>query len=95
VCLMSRVIVEGVSRQLTTSWRSANASPLSTELIRTALSPLFGEMGLSRVSRTKALASAFFDGVTLSSRSYAMTSAFKEADFAMNRGDEPGTWTWH
>lgn len=54
---------------LTTSDKSANASPLSTELMRTARSRMVGGAGWSRACRTRRRASAFLCGVTLSSRS--------------------------
>lgn len=54
---------------LTTSVKSPNASPLSTELIRTARSRIPGGAAWSIALRTSERASAFMCGVTLSSRS--------------------------
>lgn len=53
----------------TTSVRSPRASPLSTELIRTARSRIPCGAGSSSALRTRDRASAFLCGVTLSSRS--------------------------
>lgn len=75
----------------TTSTRSASASPLLTELMRTARSFMPVGMGWSIVLRIRVRASAFFVGVTLSSRSYATQSATRLRDLSSIRWEEPGT----
>lgn len=77
--------------KLTTSVKSPNASPLSTELIRTARSRIPSGAGWSSALRTSERASAFLCGVTLSSRSYATQSAVRERDLSIKRWEEPGT----
>lgn len=56
-------------RVLTTSIKSANASPLDTELIRTARSLIPSGCGWSIACLTSLRASSLREGVTLSSRS--------------------------
>lgn len=75
----------------TTSVRSSNAYPLSTEFMRTACSLMLGARSRDKMSTRLLRASAFLPGVTESSRSYAMVSTLIPRDFSRKRIDEPGT----
>lgn len=75
----------------TISFKSLNANPLSTELIRTARSRNPSGFFWSRALRTKERASSFLCGVTLSSRSYVTQSAVNERDLSRKRCEDPGT----
>lgn len=80
--------------ELTTSVRSLNASPLSTELMRTARSRIPDGTVWSIAFRTRLRALAFICSVTLSSRSYVTQSAVNERDLSRKRWEEPGTGWW-
>ena len=84
-------LAEDEHEGLTTSWRSARARPLETELIRTACSFIPGLRGCSSRRRMLRRASAFFPVDTESSKSQQTQSTDKERDFSSIFWEDPGT----